>query len=173
MDFLIGIGIFALFVGGYILISNLVGSASDAVVDAAFSPVGKMLDKAGYNKVSRELSVPHQFRLRAPTDRVQQALDNLPGIPEDTPRIFAPYYLRKEQGRVKFGIANTILPNHYDIEINYWPESFGTSGELRFLRWPNDAADDTEFHRNVVETALAELRRLDPGMQVRRPGVAA
>ena len=173
MDALVGIGLLVVLVGGYMLISNLVGSATEAVVDAAFSPVGKMIDKAGYNKVSRELSVPHQFRLRAPVERVQQVLENLPGIPDDTPRSFAPFYLLKEQGRVKLGIAMTALPNHYDIEVNYWPEPFGTSGELRFLRWPQDAADDVESHRNVVETAFGELRHLDPGMQVRRPGVAA
>ncbi|MBB0992006.1 hypothetical protein G6009_11245 [Dietzia sp. SLG510A3-30A2] len=173
MDGLIAIGIFAAFVGGYALISHLVGSASEAVVDAAFAPVGMMVDKAGYNKVSRELSAPHQFRLRAPVEVAQRTLEGLPGIPEHAPGVFAPFYLHKEEGRIKFGISNTVLPNHYDIEVNYRAEPFGVSGELRFLRWPKDAADDVESHRTVVDSVLGELRRLDPGMQVRRPGVAA
>lgn len=173
MDGLIGIGLIIVFVGGYLMITHLVSSASGAVVDAAFSPVEKLMDKASYNKVSRELCVPHQFRLRAPVDRVQQTLENLPGIPDKVPANFAPFYLLKEQGRAKFGITNTILPNHYDIEVTYWPESFGVSGELRFRRWPSDAAEDVDAHRDVVDTVFGELSRLDPGMQIRRPGVAA
>ena len=173
MDGLIGIGLIIVFVGGYLLINHLVGSASSAVVDAAFSPVEKMMDKSSYNKVSRELSVPHQFRLRAPFDRVQHTLENLPGIPDKVSAHFAPFYLLKEHGRAKFGITNSILPNHYDIEVIYRPETFGVSGELRFHRWPSDAAEDVDSHRDVVETVFGELRHLDPGMQVRRPGVAA
>lgn len=173
MDGLIGIGLVIAFVGGYMLISHLVGSASDAVVNAAFSPVEKMIDKSSYNKVARELSIPHQFRLRATVERVRQAVENLPGVPDTVPPQFAPYYLLKEQGRAKFGITNSILPNHYDIEVTYRAEPFGASGELRFHRWPSDAADDVDSHRDMVETVLGELRHLDPGMQVRRPEVAA
>lgn len=173
MEIVLTLVIFAALVGGYALFSNLIGSATDSAIDAAFSPVGKMMDKAGYKKVSRELSVPHQFRLRVPVERVQQTLENLPGVPDTAPQSFAPFYVHKEAGRVKFGITNTLLPNHYDIEVLYRPEPFGTSGELRFLRWPNDAADDVESHRDVIETVLGELRRLDTDLQVRRPEMTA
>lgn len=173
MEVVLFLVVAAVLIGGYHLIANLIGSATETAFDAALTPVAKMMDKAEYKRVSKELAVPHQFRLRAPVEQVQRTLDNLPGLPEHPPQNFAPYYLRKEQGRVKFGIANQRLANHYDIEVQYRPESFGTSGELRFLRWPDDAADDRESHRDIIETVLNELRRLDTGLQVRRPEVAA
>lgn len=169
MEIFLTLVIAAVLMGGIWLFNNVVGAATESIVDIAFAPIRKLSERATSKKVARDLSVPHQFRLRAPVERVQQTLEHLPGIPDIPPEVFAPIYVSKEPGRTRFGIANRLLANHYDIEVRYRAEPFGTSGELRFHRWPDDASDDTELHRDLVESIFGELGRLDSELQVRRP----
>ena len=174
MELIIGI----LVVGGvlavYWFIESMVGAASEAATEALARPVESALARASLAKVARELAIPHQFRLRAPVAEVQRTLETLPGLPDQPPSTcFAPYYVHKDRGRILFGIGRDTIANHYAIELLYRPEPWGAGGELVFRRWPDDAHEDTEYHRDLVETVLGELRRLDPGMQVRRPEVPA
>lgn len=173
MELILTLIIAAVLLGGIWLYNRIVGATAESIIDMAFAPIGMLIDKASHKKVCRELSVAHQFRLRAPVERVQQTLENLPGIPNTPPTVLAPIYVAKEPGRTRFGIANMVLANEYDIEVRYRPESFGTSGQLRFLRWPDDAADDAEHHRHLIESIFGELGRLDSELQVRRPETAS
>lgn len=148
-------------------ISDFFWDKVDDVVSVPFEAMGNALDK---NAARKKLSVPHQFRLRAPVEHVQQTLDNLPGIPnQPIAGRWGPFYQGRTPGGARFGITVAGYPNAYDIDVTYLPDPFGVIGELRFHRWPDHALDDADDHERLINTVMGELSRLDPLLEVRRP----
>ncbi|WP_146240573.1 hypothetical protein [Williamsia limnetica] len=172
MEILLVVLVIAVAIFAVWLWDRLVDGASNVLLRVIAWPFEKLVGASKNSDARRTFRTPQRFQLAAEPGQVREALGRLDGV-TSAPAAgkIAPYYLESQSGRVRIGVGNYLL-TPYELEVDFtagWP---GTCGEVRYVRWDDDPADDLDIHRELLGDIFGALGALDSMLYVTTEPIA-